>query len=198
MGRFGFGELQNLEKRWVFDSIVESDEDVVGLIGYALYKYKKHTLAKSLRAQNRGEEDIKREVQIFHDQFLHNNSVEEYRNKATDYLDQLFSKVESEEREKYEKEKEKLEKQLKRDLRKGRNDFIKSVQEYEKMNKPWHARLVAFLISGVPGIVSSFLITSLVVGAALVLVPEEKRKEVFTTLAAEYIGIDLPQSTNSK
>jgi len=192
LGRFSLGASE-LEKRWVFEAIVEDDEDAVGLIGYALYKCKKHTLAKTLREQGMEEPDIQTEVQTFHDQFLRNNSVEEYRNKATDYLDQVYSQFENKIRTSYQAEKAQLEKQLDKDLKKFKRDFINSVKEYDVTNKPWHSKLWAFLISGIPGIASSFLIFCVLVGGAVFFVSEERREEILTSLVVEYIGVSDSQ-----
>ncbi|WP_312762863.1 hypothetical protein [Stutzerimonas balearica] len=199
MGRFSLGvELLAVEKRWVFEAIVEHEKDAVGLIGYALYKHKKHTLAKALRKQGQSDTQIQSQVQTFHDQFLHNDSIEEYRNKATDFLNQIFSEIETELRKEFDDKVALLEKSHQKALKKSRNDFLKSVQEYERLNKPLLSRLWGFLISGIPGIVSSFLITSLVIGASLIFVSETKRKEILTSLAAEYVGIDAPQQPGPK
>jgi len=187
-----------LEKRWVFKAIVEDDEDAVGLIGYALYKCKKHALATTLREQGVLETKIKTEVQTFHDQFLRNDSVEEYRNKATHYLDQVYSQFENKIQEKYRGEKAQLEKQLEKDLKKFKRDFINSVKEYDVTNKPWHSKLWAFLISGIPGVTSSFLIFCVLVGGAVFFVSEERREEILTSLLSEYIGASESQKISLK
>lgn len=193
MGRFSLRmELLAVEKRWVFEAIVEHEKDAVGLIGYALYKHKKHTLAKALRKQGQSDAQIQLQVQTFHDQFLHNDSIEEYRNKATDFLNQIFSGIEADLRKELDEKIALLDKTHQKALKKSRSDFLKSVQEYERVNKSLLSRLWGFLISGIPGIVSSFLITSLVIGASLMFVSEAKRKEFLTSLAAEYVGIDAP------
>lgn len=186
-------------KKWVFDTLVEHDKDAIGLIAYALYKYKKHTLAKTLRAEGSTEEHIQEQVRTFHDQTLQNSSLEDYREKATNYLNELFKKVEDTERDKYSREKAQLEKQFKKDILKERREFIKNVQEYERMHKPWHSVVGSFLLSGIPGIVSSFLIFCLIVGAAIFFVPEAERTSILTKLFAEYVGAEVPaDSTNTK
>lgn len=180
-----------MEKRWVFETIVEDDQDVVGLIGYALYKYKKYELAQSLRKQGCPEDQIQDQVQTFHDHFLLNNSVNDYRNKATNFLDNVYKKMEDGLKQAFDEKKDKLEKQYNKDLGKARRDFIKSVQEYERFNKTWPEKIWSFLISGIPGIVSSFIVTSLIIGAALLFVPQATRNQVFVTLASQYMGVDL-------
>ncbi|CBJ88883.1 hypothetical protein HZS38_12070 [Xenorhabdus nematophila] len=77
-----------MSKKWVFEALVKDDKDAVGLIAYALYKYRKHILATNLRNQGENESIIKKEVSIFHKQTLQNNSPDDYRDRATHYLNQ--------------------------------------------------------------------------------------------------------------
>ncbi|MDE9493776.1 hypothetical protein KKJ09_09245 [Xenorhabdus bovienii] len=63
-------------------------------MAYALYKYKKHILATDLRNKRKSENIIPKEVNTFHDQTLQNNRLEDYRDKATNYLHGLIQQVE--------------------------------------------------------------------------------------------------------
>ena len=190
----------------MFEALVKNDTDAIGLIAYALYKHKKHSLAQSLRDQGFSEQHIQDQVKIFHDQTLH-NSLSDYRVRAENYMNAICVQLEKDittkfdEREKQFKQSlDAREAQTKKDcdarIKKERRQFIKSVQEYEKTNKSMLSIFGAWLISGIPGILASFLITALVIGASVLLVSEEKRKEVFASLVAEYVGIakDKPKS----
>lgn len=190
----------------MFEALVKNDTDAIGLIAYALYKHKKHSLAQSLRNQGFSEQHIQDQVKIFHDQTLH-NSLNDYRVTAENYMNAICVQLEKdittkfEEREKQFKQSlDAREAQTKKDcdarIKKERREFIKAVQEYERTNKSMLSIFGAWLISGIPGIFASFLITALVIGASVLLVSEEKRKEVFASLVAEYIGIekDKPKS----
>lgn len=196
-----------MSQTWVFEALVNNDTDAIGLIAYALYKHKKHSLAQSLRANGNTEQDIQNQVKIFHDQTLQNNSLDDYRVKAENFLDAICVQLEKDittkfnDREKQLKQSLEIrEAQTKKDcearIKKERREFIKSVQEYERSNKSILSIFLAWLISGIPKVLASFVITALVIGSSVLLVSEEKRKEVFASLVAEYVGIakDKPKT----
>ncbi|PFG10017.1 MULTISPECIES: hypothetical protein [unclassified Marinobacter] len=189
-----------MSKKWVFNSLVEDDKDAIGLVAYALYKHKKHTLATNLRSQGKEEGSIQQQVDTFHDQTLQNNSLDDYREKATNYLNSLFLEIENEEREKFARERAKIEKQHQSSFKKEKAKILKNMREYQSSHKSWFEKLGNWLISGIPGIVSSFLVTSLILGASMLLVNESKRQEVFAELAVEYLGISaqVNDSTGNK
>lgn len=85
-----------MEKKWVFEELVESDRDFVGLIAYALYKDQKHRLAVSLREQGKTEDEIADKVQTFHDSVIHSGHLSDYTNKSTKLVEGLVEEVEKE------------------------------------------------------------------------------------------------------
>lgn len=178
-----------MTKKWVFESLVTDDKDAIGLIAYALYKNEKHTLASNLRRQGQDEPTIQQEVNTFHDQTLQNNSLSYYRDRATNYLSDLIQRVQDDERENFLKEKAKLEKQHQNDLKNQRTKILKSMREYQTANKSALEKLGLWLLSGIPGIASSFLVTCLIIGASVLLISEDKRQEMLTNLWAEYFGV---------
>lgn len=189
-----------MSQKWVFEALVENDKDFIGLIAYALYKHKKHALAQSLRSNGKAESYIVEQVRIFHDQTLQNNSLKDYREKAKIYLSEVYGQLEKGITSQYEEKEKQLkqahearEAQTKKEcdarIKKEKREFIKSVQEYERANKTMLSIFCAWLISGIPGVIASFVLTAFVIGSSVLLVPEEKRKEVFATLAAEYLGV---------
>lgn len=190
-----------VSQKWVFEALVKNEHDGIGLIAYALYKHKKHALAQSLRNNGSAEHYIQEQVKIFHDQTLQNNSLNDYRVKAEHYLSEVYGQLENDITSKYEEKERQLkqahesrETQTKKEceakIKKERREFIKSVQEHERSNKKFSSIFWAWLISGIPGVIASFIITAFVIGSTVLLVPQEKRKEVFASLAAEYIGIE--------
>lgn len=181
-----------MDKKWVFESLVKDDKDSIGLIAYALYKNKKHTLATSLRNKGKDESHIQQQVQTFHDQTLQNNSLDDYREKAKNFLDKIFNELEEDIKARYEKEKTQLGKEHANNLKKEKAKLIKNIREFQHANRSWYEKLGAWLLSGIPGIVSSFLVTSLIIGASVLLVSESKRQEVLTELWAKYLGISQP------
>ncbi|QZP26311.1 hypothetical protein [Pseudomonas mosselii] len=193
-----------MSQKWVFEALVQNEKDGIGLIAYALYKHKKHVLAQSLRSNGEAEHYIQDQVKIFHDQTLQNNSLNDYRIKAEQYLSEVYGQLENDIKSKYEEKEKQLkqahetrETQTKKEceakIKKEKREFIKSVQEYERSNKSFLSIFLAWLISGIPGVIASFIITAFVIGSTVLLVPQEKRKEVFASLAAEYIGIENKQ-----
>ncbi len=173
----------------MFASLVTDDKDAIGLIAYALYKHKKHTLATTLRNEGREENDIQTQVQTFHDQTLQHNSLDDYRDKATNFLNQMIKEVETREKEKYQKEKAKSDKEHKSTLTKEKTKLFNKIKNYQEVNREWYEKLGSWLLSGIPSIVSSFIVTCLLLGASMFLVSEAKRQEVFTELASKYLGI---------
>ena len=194
-----------MTKKWVFGSLVTDDKDAIGLIAYALYKNEKHTLASNLRRQGKDEPTIQQEVNTFHDQTLQNNSLSYYRDRATNYLSDLIQRVQDDERENFAKEKTKLEKRHQNELKNQRTKILKSMREYQTANKSALEKLGLWLLSGIPGIVSSFLVTCLIIGASVLFISEDKRQEMLTNLWAEYFGVQqqapaspTKQSTGTK
>lgn len=178
-----------LSKKWVFDSLVTDDKDAIGLIAYALYKHKKHTLAVNLRDEGKDEDTIQKEVNTFHDQTLQNNSLDDYRDKATKYLSDLIQRVQDDERAEFDKEKVKLAKAQQNELKNQRSKILKNMREYQSANKSMMEKLGNWLLSGIPGIVSSFILTCFFLGASMLLVTQEKRQEVFAELVSKYLGV---------
>ncbi len=178
-----------MTKKWVFESLVTDDKDAIGLIAYALYKHKKHTLATSLRKEGKDEDHIQQQVQTFHDQTLQNNSLTDYREKAKNFLDEIFDELEEIISADFKKEKAKLEKQHQNAIKNQKAKILKSMREYQTANKSPLEKLGLWLLSGVPGIVSSFVITCFILGASMFLVSEDRRQEVFAELASKYLGI---------
>lgn len=76
-----------MQKKWVFSSLVTKDDDVVGLIAYALYKHRKDELARGLRAQGKDEEEISTELVHYHDNMVNQQSqLNDWREKASQII----------------------------------------------------------------------------------------------------------------
>lgn len=183
-----------MNKKWVFGALVSDDKDAIGLIAYALYKHKKHTLATALRREGKTEDYIQQQVQIFHDQTLQNDSLNDYREKATNFLDEIFSKLEQDIEDRYEKEKAQLKKDHVNAIKKEKQKLIKNIEEFKYANRAWYEKLGLWLLSGIPGIVSSFVVTTLIIGSAVLFVPEQKKQEIFEDLIKNYLGLPKNES----
>jgi hypothetical protein len=179
-----------LTKRWVFGSLVGNDKDAVGLIAYALYKNKKHTLATALRDEGKDENHIKQQVQTFHDQTLQHDSLGDYREKAKNFLDNIFSELEENIKVKFENDKSRLVKQHKKELGNEKRKFFQKLKDYQHSNRTWYEKLGAWLLSGLPGIVSSAIITCLIIGASVLFIPKDKRQDILRSLVVEYLGVE--------
>lgn len=184
-----------MARKWVFESLVNNDQDSIGLIAYALYKHKKHTLATSLRQAGNDEDYIQQQVQTFHDQTLQNNSLEDYREKAKNFLNKIFQEIEEDISAKFEKEIAQVEKQHKKELTNEKRKLFKNIKEYQHANRAWYEKLGAWLLSGIPGIVSSFLVTCLIIGASILFISEDKRQDMLRSLWAEYFGVQQQVTT---
>ncbi|UAW98743.1 hypothetical protein KEM63_01790 [Halopseudomonas nanhaiensis] len=181
-----------MKKRWVFASLVKNDQDAIGLIAYALYKHKKHTLATSLRSEGKDETFIQQQVDTFHDQTLQNNSLDDFREKATKFLDEMIGQIEKDLTADHEKEKAALAKQHKNQLTNEQKRLLQNMKNYQRAHRSIWERAGAWILSGVPSAVSSFLIASLVIGASVLTVSEEQRQAVLTSLWANYFGVNEP------
>ncbi|MCU7974892.1 hypothetical protein L5M43_06310 [Shewanella sp. SW36] len=56
------------EKKWVYSELVQHDNDVLGIVAYALYKKEKHETATQYRKQGKNEDYIAEQISAFHDQ----------------------------------------------------------------------------------------------------------------------------------
>ena len=188
-----------MTKKWVYESLVQNDRDAVGLIAYALYKERKHNLAKSLREEGNNEADIQARVETFHDQTLQSKALDDYRDRATEFLDRLVSQMENGIRQHYEKqfselekkaEKEKadLKKKFTKDLKSHKASFLRQVKAYQIANRGVFERLWSWLISGIPSTLSSIFLTCLMLGGMLFMVDKQDRNQVLLSFLAKYFS----------
>lgn len=175
-------------KKWVFEALVENERDSVGLIGYALYKNKKHLLAKKLRSANQSEEVIQQEVSRFHDQTLQTDSINDYREKATQFLSEIIQKVQDDEKRKHQKELDVLKKKYEKDIKAESTKVFTRIKSYQAGHRTVIERLGLWLLSGIPGLFSSTLILCLFYGLTMLFIPEEKRAELLRDALAEFIA----------
>ena len=189
--------------KWVFNELVLNDKDVVGLIGYALYKSKKSQLAENLRAAGCNEDDIPSSLKNFHDQVITSNTVVDYRDSADRLLNEVIRSFEDElevklvgiksimQKQAAATEK-KLTKQYENKLANEKQKFFSKVQAYELKLKPWYQRAWDFLMSGVPPAVASLVIMVVVLGVSMSFVPFDKQTELVLSLYQQYAQPELP------
>ncbi|TYL42682.1 hypothetical protein [Dickeya sp. ws52] len=58
-------------KSWVFQLLVKSPEDSIGLIAYSFYKLEKNQYAEKLRTTGKTTQEIDLAVKQFHEQVVH-------------------------------------------------------------------------------------------------------------------------------
>lgn len=83
-----------MAKKWVFNALVQSDNDPIGLLAYALYKFQKDEIGTSLRSENETEDEIAKQLSQFHDNTLRSqSSLEDFRNKAVMLVELIGEKA---------------------------------------------------------------------------------------------------------
>lgn len=168
-------------KKWVYKELVTDKDDVQGIIAYSIYKANKDQLATSLRADGKNEDEITVQLNTFHDHTLLNNGIDEYREKANSFLVFLYSQVHSD-----------LEKKHKREIKNLESDLISKVKEYQKYKKPLYSTLFSWLISGIPSIISAFIISVIVFGVFTYTTSDIDKKDVLKSLAESYLDLEKP------
>lgn len=84
----------NMAKKWVFNALVKSENDPIGLLAYALYKFQKDEIGQSLRSEGLDEGEITKRLSNFHDDTLRtNSSLEQFRSKAVTVVELIGQKA---------------------------------------------------------------------------------------------------------
>ncbi|WP_392385082.1 hypothetical protein [Marinomonas primoryensis] len=178
-----------LDKKWVFKELVKDDRDFVGLLAYAMYKHKKHTLASTLRDKGNSEDVIIQRTQDFHDNALDSNSLRVYQEEAKTYLNSLIANIEQEHKTRFEKEKNTLEAKLKADLRKQKKELIDDISKYKAQDTNWPYRIFVWILSGMPSAVAAIIITLVVYAGAMAMAGEDQKKEVISEMVQKLSGV---------
>ncbi len=64
-----------MTKQWVFIELVKDDNDLEGLISYAIYKHRKNELALAEKAKGKTESEIDSAVRSYHNAVLASQSM---------------------------------------------------------------------------------------------------------------------------
>lgn len=186
--------LNKMDKKWVFKELVKDDRDFVGLLAYAMYKHKKHTLASTLRDKGNTESIIVQRIQDFHDNALDSNSLKVYQEEAKTYLNSLIANIEQEHKVRFEKEKNRLETKLKNDLKTQKKELIDNISKYKAQDTGWPYRVFVWILSGMPSAVAAIIITLVVYAGAMAMAGEDQKREVISEMIQKFSGV----STNTK
>ena len=92
------------EYNFIYDQLVESDDDIHGIISYSVYKRQKIQFIKDFKTKNSGNEPVEADLQPFNDLSMSNTQLEFYRSEATVLTQNFLTnvlKADLEERETY-------------------------------------------------------------------------------------------------
>lgn len=196
-----------MSKKWVFEKLVENDQDVKGLIAYALYKNSKHNLAKTLRQEGNTEDYISSQAQTFHDQTVSNQTaLDSYRSQSKIFLDDLiqsieqhfeqqFSKKLQDEKKSFEEQKRQHAKDCEKRIIKEKKEFIQKIQALELKQLHWTVKLLRWVFSGVPKAIASTLVTILIFGLIVTFsVSEADKQTIISNFAKEIVNLSNKNS----
>ncbi|KZZ78861.1 hypothetical protein A3767_01390 [Oleiphilus sp. HI0133] len=195
-------------KKWVFESLVDDDQDNVGLIAYALYKCEKHNLAQELRASGHTEEQIVRELESFHSHAVAPDRLRAYEERAEAYFGAIWLSIEealNKDKENalraikhnHEQQLTKIRKEHAATLKKEKASMWSKLRNYTDQKRPKNERFWSWLTSGLANAVGSLLILTLIFGGLFWLVPDETRFEIFQNAVAEIMGLEVPRAESS-
>lgn len=179
----------------MFEELVNDEQDLQGLMAYALYKHKKHTLAVSLRANGTSEDAIAERLSNFHDDQVASNQIEDYRNRSSAILDNLFVEIEEDVKDRvvklYEREAEKQKREHAKALKASEDRLVRNIIRYKADKRSFWMKTWLWLASGVPTALSAVVVSILFYIALFFFVPEDLKKEVYTNAYQEITGAVL-------
>lgn len=77
----------------VYEKLVESDKDYVGMLAYSIYKKQKQEFIKEYRLSNNGERPKEVDIKNFHSLAIQQTQLEMYRKQATDLTQGLTNAI---------------------------------------------------------------------------------------------------------
>ncbi|KAB7680420.1 hypothetical protein GBN23_06385 [Plesiomonas shigelloides] len=188
-----------MTKQWVFIELVKDDNDLEGLISYAIYKHRKNELALAEKAKGKTESEIDSAVRSYHNAVLASQSMQkDFREKAVKIIDVAVSnaikaivdkqksihdskirQLEKKEQELSAREK-KQEETLKKERQKVRNEELAKIrqaaQNHSKENLVW--RFLKWLGSGLSGIISTTLVVIFSLGLMSLLGSDAQKQQL--------------------
>jgi hypothetical protein len=169
------------QRKWVFQCLVEQDEDPAGLVAYAFYKKSKHDLAGKLREEGTSEQDIQTQVQLHHDSVLRSPQLlEGFKRDAKIFLAEIYERIENDVSSKLGREHERkvgeLEKKKKAAFEEAVRKLKSSAKEFE--NPSGYRRSAKWLWNGFAGVFAAVITTVLVGGFLFYTSTEQQKKDV--------------------
>ncbi|WP_210467523.1 hypothetical protein [Vibrio crassostreae] len=178
------------EKKWVFNLLVKSPNDSIGLLAYALYKYRKADLAENLRKSGKTDKEIATQLSSFHENTVNSEStLEDFRVKAKELVFQMgdaagnamykdtLQKLEVREQElkkleqEFTKEKTKFDETLKKAKTKQRNELIDQLKAAVQNTPPKSksTRFKDWIVGGAAGIAAQVLLLVITLGCLTIV-----------------------------
>ncbi|MBO8135568.1 hypothetical protein [Dickeya fangzhongdai] len=216
------------EKSWVFQLLVKSPEDSIGLIAYSFYKLEKNQYAEKLRANGQSDQEIDLAVKQFHEQVVHTQRrLDAYRDNARTMFSRLLEDWEEEIRKDYQQQLDIIDKKnseienLKIEIDKknqtiAESDIIKSraienakeeaIKEFfraasrkEKQKTPIALRVLSWIWSGFSGIIASIILFIFLYGMVGLLTTPERKSQIWQWGIESFKSSSpLPPIENSK
>lgn len=162
------------KQQWVFEVLVKNDKDMLGLVAYALYKHRKHTLAKDMRSKGKSEPEIQKAVDDFHNHVLQSGMTADFQEQAKKFVSLSYNEIEKE-----------LE-------RKKSNEIRKFIQSAQKQSKEYQSRREYVLDKSLSTLLSSIwavLFSVLFIGSVHILFNEETRREIMASAVGKYFSM---------
>tara|TARA_Y100001968_G_scaffold332923_1_gene393070 strand:+ start:1029 stop:1589 length:561 start_codon:yes stop_codon:yes gene_type:complete len=181
----------NNNKKWVYECLVESETDPVGLIAYAFYKKSKHEIASKLRDEDVDELEIEQKVKAHHDTVLQSTDLlESFNLKAELFLKEVYQRIENKVENELKKEHKKKVEELEKEKKKAYDKAAQALKNVAKRhNEPhWSLRSAGWLWNGFAGIFAALIMTFLVGGVVYALSPEAKQAESKQEVVSEILN----------
>lgn len=173
----------NQTKKWVFKLLVKDDKDFVGLVAYSLYKHRKNEIAEDHRSSGMLEAEISTKLQAFHDEStVGATAINQYRERGKAILEDIIAQAEERRDAIHQSTLAQLKKEHAKELSKCHKkamDEIAAAASVTKNSKDhWLRKTALWLISGMPGAVSTVVLVVVIYGLMALFSSDEKRKEI--------------------
>jgi len=153
-------------QKWVFNELVKDSTKPEQLIAYALYKADKDDQARAARSRNLTKQEIDAQLENFHDQLVSSERrLQAYRDKANEVIENIVKVVSTNIELKYKKQQADLEKKHRQELKNHGAGWQKKVNAYTQPKKSMGMIFLGWLLSGIPGLLSTVLVAAIIVGA---------------------------------
>jgi hypothetical protein len=171
--------VTNNAKKWVFRLLVKDDKDIVGLLAYSLYKHRKNEIAEGHRSRGVPEAEISQKLSAFHDEStVGATAIDQFRERGNNILAEVVAQAENRRNAAHQAALDALKKDHAKELLKCRKEAMAEIAAAAatKVAKThWAKKTLLWLVSGIPGAVSTVVLVVVIYGVMAILAGEEKR-----------------------